>query len=97
MSECKHKRKDGVCLQDLEYVYKGFCVDGPCSCFEPQTNADRIRSMTDEELADWIAYWETRCYKRVEPLAYCDTENFAKQILDWLKSPVEEINDSHIL
>lgn len=25
-----------------------------CLGFEPQTNADRIRAMTDEELAEWI-------------------------------------------
>ena len=54
MSECKHRCKDGVCLKDLEYVYKGFCVEAPCTEFEPQTNADKLRSMTDEKLAEWL-------------------------------------------
>ena len=42
------------------------------------TNADRIRSMTDEELAEWMA--ECNAYK----------ENAdASQWLPWLKQPAE--------
>lgn len=61
-------------------------------CGRHQTNADHIRSMSDEGLSAWLANLETQCYKRVYPLMYCDIENFAKQILDWLKSPVEIAN-----
>lgn len=39
-----------------------------------RTNADRLRSMTDEELAEWII-----------SITEDDTEGW----LDWLKSPVE--------
>ena len=53
MSECKHRKPNGVCVKEVEVVYRGYCVDGPCDCFEPQTNADRIRAMSDEELAKW--------------------------------------------
>lgn len=56
----------------------------------PKTHFDEIKDMSMEEMSEWIANWETRCYKRVNPLVDCDTENFAKQILDWLKSQVEE-------
>ena len=45
---------------------------------EPITNADRIRAMTDEELAEWMA--ECNAYK----------ENAdASQWLPWLKQPAE--------
>ena len=45
---------------------------------EPITNADRIRAMSDEELAEWMA--ECNAYK----------ENAdASQWLPWLKQPAE--------
>lgn len=50
----------------------------------PQTNADRIRAMTDEELANFIAIQRGR---------YCDfkdpSEEEYPKVLLWLKSPVE--------
>jgi len=82
MSECKYRRKDGFCLQDLEYIYKGYCVDGPCSCFEPQTNADQIRAMSDEELSRWIVD------NIIEP-GYYNCDIWYRLWLDWLKSPVK--------
>ena len=46
---------------------------------EPVTNADKIRAMSDEELAEWMA--ECNAYK----------ENAdASQWLPWLKQPAEE-------
>ena len=45
---------------------------------EPVTNADKIRAMSDEELAEWMA--ECNAYK----------ENAdASQWLPWLKQPAE--------
>lgn len=42
-----------------------------------RTNADRIRSMTDEELAEWIEDFS------------CDEQKFDKEaVLEWLKSEV---------
>ena len=56
----------------------------------PQTNADRIRSMNDEELADWIAKW---CHA-AEDCACCPIKNcphiHCKSWLEWLKQPAEE-------
>lgn len=57
------------------------------SSSKPKTNADRIRAMSDEELAVWF------CTDRE-----CDTQHcpFCKMdgchIEDWLKSPVEVEN-----
>lgn len=52
MSDCINRgcsgKKDGVCLNDFPGV--------KCYGYEPprKTNGDRIRGMTDEELAEWI-------------------------------------------
>ena len=50
----------------------------------PMTNADRIRQMTDEELADWIAQYE-RC---VEHKRKCDSQCYLCW-LDWLKQEAD--------
>lgn len=56
--------------------------------WQPQTNADRIRAMSDEELARFIARQAGR---------YCDykdpEEEEYERILPWLKSPVEEVDN----
>lgn len=63
-----------------------------CSQFKPttQTNADKIRAMSDEELAEWLA-------KHNERSAVCpnfgahDCQALCRQCwLDWLK---QEVND----
>ena len=60
---------------------------------KPQTNADRIRAMSDEELANWIDWLFGRC-------VWCDTDKIGTNdcsniactdcILKWLKQPVKE-------
>ena len=64
---------------------------------KPQTNADRIRAMSDEELADWIA--RTQIANVAEALSiagipYEQTDGIEaetkKGCLEWLKQPVEE-------
>lgn len=62
-----------------------------CDDWKPvyRTNGDAIRQMTDEELADYFAKFETKCYKRVSQKIVCDTMRFAEQHLDWLKQEVE--------
>ena len=59
-----------------------------CSCFKPKkkptTNADRIRSMDDEELADFLAYtWATsaRAWQK-DP----------GETLHWLQQKAEDVN-----
>lgn len=68
--------------------------------YEPDTHADRIRRMTDEELAKWISggamhsdsacsyceYNKNKTCTGVECAGQTDTEI----ILEWLRKPVEE-------
>lgn len=54
-----------------------------CKRFVGRTNADRIRSMTDEELADWFSIY---CCRNKTYDAHCDTFGNCEECwLDWLK------------
>lgn len=56
---------------------------GGCSDYEQRkTNANRIRSMSDEELAEWIID------DLIEPGYYTHEQGF-KMWLDWLKQEVD--------
>lgn len=56
--------------------------------YHPCTNADRIRAMSDEELAKWFDRDASEPLWCV--LSECpDYEECVKCILKWLKSPVE--------
>ncbi len=64
---------------------------------KPQTNADRIRAMSDEELADWLA--RNQIANVAEALAIAKIpyeqedglkEEVAKECLEWLKQPAEK-------
>ena len=59
---------------------------------KPMTNADRIRSMTDEELAWELMLWRCEAVARHHGISseYPDTQ---KTILEWLQQPAEE--DDH--
>lgn len=50
----------------------------------PKSNADKIRAMTDEELAEFLA--EYRCAHKAP---HCREANCEKCWLDWLKQEVE--------
>ena len=42
-----------VCRKFSDDESLSFCVEGPCQ-YETSSNADRIRAMTDDELADFL-------------------------------------------
>lgn len=70
------------------------CVEYKRIEYAHLTNADRIRVMTDEELAEWGATLpccppgpdlEERCY----PQNVCENTDFARKCwLDWLKQEI---------
>lgn len=57
----------------------------------PKTNADRIRAMTDEELAEWFGGSEAFCPPGQHETNECDAcpDVCTGHWLSWLKSPVE--------
>jgi hypothetical protein len=50
---CVYCTEDGYCEKYSDDEVTSWCVQGPCKDERP-SNADRIRSMSDEELAEWI-------------------------------------------
>ena len=62
-----------------------------CENFEPkkQTNADRLRAMTDEELADHFAYYKFICPSNIENSEQCIKE-CEKCWMNWLKQAATE-------
>lgn len=57
------------------------------------TNADKIRSMTDEELAKWIespGFFSCNMCVHLIGSAECKEENCAKAALKWIKQEAEE-------
>lgn len=60
-----------------------------CSFYREKTNADHIRSMTDEELAEW--YGEGMCGgQTVDACRKKFHGNCSACALDWLKQPYKE-------
>ncbi len=88
-----------VCTADCQLNDKKGCLAAEgCAGFEPrkQTNADRIRFMSDEELAKFIAGLSEHCLAGV---GACDCSNIKENpcykvceevAKDWLQSEVEE-------
>lgn len=75
---------------------KGKCVGssrrgGHKNCFEPRemTNADRIRGMSDEELAALIMA-DPPCDEWYGELCNIHRPNCKDCVLDWLQQPAEE-------
>ena len=60
---------------------------------KPQTNADRIRAMTDEELAEYLCKTLREAATLIYPNTHysmADIEELNKDWLDWLKQEVKE-------
>ena len=80
-SRCVHAGKDR----------KFVCING-VSCKitmeKPQTNADRIRSMNDEEMCNWL--FQRDCTNIAAFLEHGGMGVMdAVQLLDWLKQPAK--------
>ena len=52
---CVYCTEDGYCKKYSDEEVTSWCVQSPCKDEKP-SNADRIRAMTDEELAE--LWWE---------------------------------------
>lgn len=64
-------------------------------CEKPKTNADRIRSMSDEELAEQFVYWDCdgADYTTDLPINGCkwgSKEEMLSRVLEYLQSEMEE-------
>lgn len=89
---CMYKTKDGKYLKYSDNNVLSFCIDGPCPD-EAQTNADRIRAMTDEELAKFLCDFRTESAGD-HYCAGCKAESYCRTghngMIDWLQQPAKE-------
>ena len=100
MSNCKYETSNGRCGLKGSYAYRHKCyTEDMCRCHEPKTNADHIRSMTDEELVDFMSKHciEDFCYiicggecKAVATLNKTSEQRCQEIVLNWLKQPYKE-------
>ena len=62
-----------------------------CRCDSRQTNADKIRNMSDEELAEFLAYnaYCEECYVEKDDSCCYPDGTCKKKHLDWLQSEAE--------
>ena len=84
MSRCDNcrLRKESAKAFDIHWMGEDDCPYEKCPVPKfHKTNADRIRSMTDEELADELVEWFA-CFSAVEWTR--------EMICDWLKQECEE-------
>ena len=70
-----------------------------CAYFREMTNADKIRSMSDEELVNFIMrlMGHAQCFAEgIFPYHPCPQNTDCKQCgIDWLQQPAEE--DDHVV
>ena len=88
--------KDGKCEKFAEPGYISWCVYGPCS-HQVQSNGDRIRTMSDEELARMLHEQSDSYCKNLPECGYLlDTPNGIPAekcigcALEWLELPAKE-------
>lgn len=91
MDGCIYRTKDGECdLYSEGGKFKAFCDPEHCDNIAP-SNADRIRAMTDEELAEWIADIADHGGGRCAPGCYdCTAKTCESAWLDWLREDARE-------
>ena len=81
---CAQNFEGKACLRPIDEICP---MTNIASQGKPQTNADRIRAMSDEELGDFLSEYRfcDICEEECNHCTYhgdCD-----KRILDWLKQP----------
>lgn len=94
MAYCKANQLDmhGFCNR-----FDAPCIKKNCRFFGVKTNADRIRAMSDEELASyWANNYDNFCQNKPECGALLDTDEGIPEefcvacALAWLQQPAED-------
>lgn len=90
---CKVCKKFDECMAEADFLWQVFApnYDGEhyCGEFSAYTNADRIRAMSDEELAWELMTWriETEAKHHGIESTYPNTQ---AAIREWLQRPAKE-------
>jgi hypothetical protein len=86
--------EEGTCKLHSTVYEHSWCVEGPCDD-QTLSNGDRIRSMTDEELAELISEHVPLCVgpKKIQE-QYSSTRMTATEVwLNWLKQETDHDTD----
>ena len=86
--KCNKCGNANICLDHIEIPSLSRCTSGMPDRKVP-TNADKIRSMSDNELAEWINTKNTCEQCAYEPEDVCMKEPCTNGILKWLQSKAE--------
>ena len=92
---CIYFEKDGKCRKFSGDTAISYCVMGPCP-EQTLSNADRIRAMSDEELAEFLEHVHVDpCSACCDNLYWCRRNNAPepfcqKHLFIWLQQPAEE-------
>lgn len=86
--KCNKCSNTNVCLDHVEIPSLSGCTSGIPDRKVP-TNADKIRGMSDEELAEWINSKDTCEQCAYTPGGLCMRKPCTNGILKWLQSEAE--------
>lgn len=84
---CVYCTDDLKCTKFTDDEATSFCVLGPCK-EETPSKADRIRAMTDNELAEWLA--DTDACPADISTPYCLKQDCNQCWLKWLKKEADD-------
>lgn len=92
MSVCKYP--ESICLHMAVLKGKAYCDATPCQLtgeLPKRTNAAKIRSMADEELAKYLSgISDCATCMLVQPRNCATEETCYKSFLEWLQQPAED-------
>ena len=83
---CAYCTEDGYCKKFSDEKVTSWCIQGPCKDKKP-SNGDRIRAMTDEELAKIFVEFDDWTEEAVD----LDEEKIYQIWLDWLRKEADDV------
>lgn len=89
---CIYFRENGLCSYGGDLSDANICVFGPCDNETP-SNGDKLRRMSDEELAEWLTYPVCKhadCALKCPVIPENKNIKCVQNILNWLRQPAEE-------
>ena len=90
--EERHAYADYIDALKHAIMALAICREREDAAKQPKTNGDKIRAMTDEELADWLTDGHDKCdICKLCSFGACRIESECeKGVLEWLKQEVSE-------
>lgn len=89
--KCKFEHDEDCCNSGSpQYMCK--CKPDVCHSAVPMTNGDRIRAMSNKELAEWICSHMTAecCDQRCPARDICNLGD--NGLVKWIEQPAEEVS-----